>query len=403
MISFALVIYMTTSLRSVVAVPSVPFVTSMYNSSGYINGIYSSDWIPMTQSEALNYYTVAEICKSLQQSSHLCNEEPGDLRNYGMDKDGIVHSNKMCSNYPGAFLRHHSISEHSYTIADLVQTMSSAGRNTIVFLGDSVSSQHFSDFVSGLVRVGFDVSQYILDGFKDSSSYRVLYGQSRKVPIFQVVHLNIIEDTEPSFKQFHQLVSNASLVKGKAVLIFNMGVHYNSEETYIKQANVALDHLKVVIQKGHTVFYRETSAQHFDTPNGMFQHYYDKKNKGEKRVSSVSLLAAKAGFISTKINYSEYEVITPESYPNLNFRCSAIATETLADTQNWRNKIMATLMQEHQLSSLVYLIPFFRISAARYDFHVASYGDCTHYCFNPMLWLPSYHQITETLLKNRQT
>lgn len=396
-----LVVLLTATLV-VCFVSAAPAVTTMYNASGHINGLYSSDWVPMTQSEALNYYTVAEICKSLQQSSHLCNQEPGDLQNYGMDKDGIVHANRMCSNYPGAFLRHHTISNKSHTIADLVKAIRSAGKNTIVFLGDSVSSQHFSDFVSGLVRVGFDVSKHPLDDLKDASSYQVTYGPPSKVPFFQVVHINIIEDTEPSFKMFHQLVSNTTLVKGKVVLIFNMGVHYNSENDYVTRAAVALDHLKVIVQKGHSVFYRETSAQHFDTENGMFLHYYDQKSSGEKRVSAVSLLAAKAGFVTAHNNYSEHTVITSEKYPNLNFKCTPIGSEQLAEVQNWRNRVMISMMTQRQLDKKIQVIPFFRLSAARYDFHVAAYGDCTHYCFNPMLWLPSYHQITETLLLQQQ-
>jgi hypothetical protein len=34
--------------------------TATYNTSGYLNGIFSEDWIPMTQGEALNYYTAKE-------------------------------------------------------------------------------------------------------------------------------------------------------------------------------------------------------------------------------------------------------------------------------------------------------------------------------------------------------
>lgn len=34
--------------------------TAGYNSSGYLNGIFADDWIPMTQGEALNYFTAKE-------------------------------------------------------------------------------------------------------------------------------------------------------------------------------------------------------------------------------------------------------------------------------------------------------------------------------------------------------
>ena len=31
--------------------------TATYNESGHLNGMFSDDWIPMTQGEALDYYT----------------------------------------------------------------------------------------------------------------------------------------------------------------------------------------------------------------------------------------------------------------------------------------------------------------------------------------------------------
>ena len=76
-----------------------------------------------------------------------CSSEPGDLGHCGANLNGVVATNRECSNYRGHFLRHKSTQPWplSFSFPDIVKAMSDEGSNTVVLIGDSVTSQMLSD------------------------------------------------------------------------------------------------------------------------------------------------------------------------------------------------------------------------------------------------------------------
>ena len=79
--------------------PQLPIIlpsNTWYNANGTLNGVFSEEWVSMSQSEALDFYTPYEICKAMNGGplAEGCNEEPGILTPGGctIDQDSLVHS-----------------------------------------------------------------------------------------------------------------------------------------------------------------------------------------------------------------------------------------------------------------------------------------------------------------------
>ena len=52
-------------------------MSNWYNASGHISGVMGEVWIPITQSEALDYYTANEVCYLTGVEE--CGFEPNNL------------------------------------------------------------------------------------------------------------------------------------------------------------------------------------------------------------------------------------------------------------------------------------------------------------------------------------
>jgi hypothetical protein len=57
------------------------------------------------------------------------------------------------------------------------------------------------------------------------------------------------------------------------------------------------------------------------------------------------------------------------------------------------------VINELGVSNSIGIIPFFNITAARYDLHTQFAEDCTHFCKSPLLWLPMWDNIYNQLNK----
>jgi hypothetical protein len=77
-------------------------------------------------------------------------------------------------------------------------------------------------------------------------------------------------------------------------------------------------------------------------------------------------------------------------------------TKEQYDSQNWRNILAKQILSEYDPNHKeVSIIPFYSITAARYDLHTGG-EDCAHYCHGPMIWLPVIHEMTNELEKRFQ-
>lgn len=243
-------------------------------------------------------------------------------------------------------------------------------------------------------------------GFADG--FKIRRESAEDSPMFlQVIYV----DTSPDFwsvdRHLSDLLKNSAIVSGRALLIANIGLHYRGPgfdlvlESLIK---TLLSHSQY-----HDVFFREASAQHFDTKTGEFSFtgnhpaldransLIEKDHLYREKVSSISLLAEKLGFVKPR-NLTDIFVIDPNNYADVKYDCKSISSVEAAHEQFQVHVAPAhTALQAFDINTTIDLVHFFRISASRFDHHVVSLGDCTHFCFGPMIWLPVYNQIAVRL------
>lgn len=75
--------------------------------------------------------------------------------------------------------------------------------------------------------------------------------------------------------------------------------------------------------------------------------------------------------------------------------------------QYWKNQLMYDKLHEYDQNTgnnnkLFHYLLFWNITIGRYDAHSRVKKDCTHYCNNPMLYLPLYDGIVKVLKQLRQ-
>jgi hypothetical protein len=220
-----------------------------YGMGGLLKGLYSSTWIPINETEALDYYSPYEICKMQITTGSGCLQEKGQpsvdaCGSYGR---GVVHSNNECSNPGGAFLRHESITPDSFNFVHLIRSIMSEGFSTLALIGDSVTSQSYSDAYCSMSRANFDmkdfptdnlkgtnqgfevippfnISQKSYDAFRKEFSDVISKDSSGKNPFFQVLysHADRLAEFEQNTKPFvNSLIEKSSGKDNKEALIMN--------------------------------------------------------------------------------------------------------------------------------------------------------------------------------------
>jgi hypothetical protein len=183
----------------------------------------------------------------------------------------------------------------------------------------------------------------------------------------------------------------------KAVFLVNMGLHFrmNNEDELRREFKELLDILVPAVLKGHRVYFRETSAQHFRGGGS-----YESKTRGGPKISNKNGINSRK-----KILFPSLDTPSLNYSSELNFRCHPIMDEKSAYLQNWRNRIASEMISEtnanisryyKHLQNTIKIIPFYNITLPRYDYHVNSMGDCTHFCFGPMVFAPIWNNLVRS-------
>lgn len=290
-----------------------------YNSTAFLShGPLKDQWLPMKQSEALSFYTAHEICLLINPGGD-CRKEPGNIGECNANSQDSYKWFGTCASPSGFFLRHFSTFQwpRSQTIVDLINTMKRRGSNTIFFIGDSMSRQHWYEAYCSLSRFSFSlVKSSQFDGRNDGITYgfEVLSPHSRESstpPYFQVLYIS-----QRKMSAFHDIqrtilkfLGDSSLVQGRSLFIVNTGLVFRSEPQE-KYARILREYLPFFLQlskeQQHTVFFRETSAQHFHTPTGAYSQSIvlgakavSRLADGPNQVSFVSTIGHRSGLIPT--------------------------------------------------------------------------------------------------------
>jgi hypothetical protein len=386
----------------------------------------TKQWIPLTFNDALNYFTSYEVCEVFtgRKPENWCaNKYPKDdiaskLGGCAIHERGNHYV--ACPHLFNTFYRHlptTSTPPVGKNLIDFMFTALSRGYHTVYFIGDSVTQQHFNDIPCQLKRYGiFDIEPgfnvyYIknLHNFLINNSVPIVESHpndprsllSNSTITFTFRRLPLYN--KGSFhKEFTRLSKALPLHEnGTVIVLFNMGLHFNTEKKELEEGYHKLFSFSIktlIGEKQQIIMFRETNAQHFPSKTGLFEN-------GMSSVVSSEGIYGKNDKInhiySSSLSLSSSNVSDTEYLNKVFFtECRPILTKELYDEQNWRNQIMEKVVNELDPShSHIHIIPFYSITAPRYDLHIEEKYDCTHLCHGPMVWFTVVHQMTIQLEK----
>ncbi len=306
------------------------------------------------------------------------------------------------------------------------------------------NSQHVSDAYCSAHRHGYqhielvDINQYPRDVVRKPSfmiSPNNNNNNNNTKPILQMYHL-LFERLRPSttpiqrvdnpmsiglFKNMQQtidkILTETSINSNQAIFIINFGLHEHDKDEYVYTLDTFIRYLinNIMINKQHIVFFRETSAQHFKTLTGEFPW-------NDKSFSWTITDSDRVTIHNNVMNIkSDQLIITNNIINNNNNKLQQLLQENHKlmytirseayhcshplqyNEQYWKNQVMYDKLHEYDHNShnnankLFNYLLFWNITIGRYDAHSRVKKDCTHYCNNPMLYLPLYDGIVKVL------
>jgi hypothetical protein len=366
----------------------------------------TNQWKPLTFNESLQYFTSYEACEVFSaRRPSWCSERYSkddkivdQLGSCAIHETGVSEVNTLCPNLFGTFYHHSSTTSTSSkerTIVDFIITSLLHGYDTLFVIGDSISQQHFHDLICQFRRYAgktviiesYHNVYYIknIDQFLVNNSislfphFGVPPSSTIKSTIFTIQRLPLYH--AKSFpKEFGRLSNTLTkLGNNSTIVLFNVGPHFNGErielqEIYRKLFTFSINTL--IKEKHQIIMFRETNAQHFPTKSGIYE--YEVGSGTPETISGnddrIKHLYSKKKDISSITNSSTLSKVFFTS-------CTPILTKIAYDEQNWRNQLLANVSHEIDPSqSLIPIIPFYSITAPRFDLHLGRNFDCTHYC-----------------------
>ena len=148
---------------------------------------------------------------------------------------------------------------------------------------------------------------------------------------------------------------------------------------------------------GHIIIFRETSAQHFQTTNGLYsgewlleQDYGFKVN--EERLVDNQIYFSPLIDPNKRKQYNTTDSNQSIERPDVTF-CKPIRTKQELHENNWRNREVFKMLDELDPNhEHVHIAKFHEVTAGRHDMHAIG-TDCTHFCPSPILWYPLWQNI----------
>lgn len=420
----------------------------------------------MSPQEALNYYTPYEVCKlyRLEERSDLikCNELGASKAHMPptclLEDEGLGSTPVICGHNDGAKLRYTSTQPfpESYNFRTVVNHMRRRGMNTIIMIGDSITSQHVADAFCSAYRHGYndlqfiDVSKFPIETIR-KPSFIIPFNANNAggatptddKPYFQVYHFLLerlhttgapgeerrMNPMSSSYftqmkKVIDEILASSSTNPNKAMFIVNAGLHDQVPEYYIFTIHLVmkffLSEYGSKEDQSHVIFFRETSTQHFKTVTGEFP--WNDKSFSWSITDEVrqSVRNEMASLVSDQLIVSKHATTvgndgdTKQAIDHRIRKNHETLLHALEDSyncqhsnqiedQNWKNKIMHDKLKElDPTGNILHLLPFWNITVGRYDAHSRYKKDCSHYCNNPMIFLPLWDSIVkEGLLRKR--
>ena len=248
----------------------------------------------------------------------------------------------------------------------------SAQNGAMLIVGDSVMQQFFSAIACELEREGVwknpdkftntDEVQHVK--FHDLASSATI----KFLPIYHFVNGRFDRIANASMHHLTTAVETMISRHSTLVIVLNMGLHYVdnpvagfSRVDYQAQMTMALSYLHNFVIKHSSkhikVFFREMTAQHFSTPNGYWPG----------------------------IKYSN----------TMQLGCFPLNDSSPA--ADWRNRDIEHIILKNNLFN-VKILRFYNITVSLWSEHPNGHlKDCTHFCWSPMLYQPTFHELDDAL------
>jgi hypothetical protein len=198
----------------------------------------------------------------------------------------------------------------------------------------------------------------------EMSKHRASLNITRAPP--ETIALNSFLSPNATIHYLTNMISNIFLQYDHLFFFVNFGVHYNVRGDNSHHNRNSISHFRHNVpialkwlnelgsHKNITVAWIESYPQHFNTTNGYFS-------------SSVAPI------------------------------CTAI--ENTSRALDWRNTIVEDHIKEHKLTNIHYVYSRDIFLPLVNEHH--NKGDCTHYCYSPMLYQPIYEQLYHILASVR--
>ncbi len=417
--------------------------------------ILSHQWHPITYEEMHRYYNAYETCVILANNPDYCTLTDYTHNDIGgcsiYDRGEIYPQDASCPNLRGNFIKHESTKPwpDNKHIIDIMATMLQHGSNLVYFIGDSVTGQHYSETYCSLLRMGLTfiyADKHLLivknpnndiHAYSNNKPYQDKdYNDSiHRYFVFRFIKHDRNGDTDtPLESVIDEIENNIKIYNNKKLLILfiiNIGLHYNYSDDIdmIKEEKVMSSNMleyftyfkSLSQQYQHIVIFRETSAQHFHTSNGMYESqksYIDytfqlfEQDKIDNVVYFSNLVNSKQRHVKKHINTSitgnnttsitdsnmthvtqkEDVMMKQVNIPQLRF-CKPFRTKQELYEGNWRNRVAYKVLEDiDPHHEHIHVARFYEVTAGRHDMHAIG-TDCTHYCPSPILWYPLWQEI----------
>jgi hypothetical protein len=382
----------------------------------YQTGLLADEWVPMNYQEMFRFYNIRETCVALASNPDHCKGTyiSNKLVGCSINEPGYIWpQDTVCPNVKGNFIRHVSTKPwpESNHLLDIIAIMRAHGLHRIHFVGDSVTGQHFAESLCSLSRSGLNFSSIDLMDLvlSDPNSGGSAAADSVTGPYFQL-HLTRHDrhDRSPLEKIQAEIEQFSSTSSERVVFIVNIGLHFQSPSEIDYYHQELRRFLKMWIhiaqQNRHVVIFRETTAQHFHSENGLYsgRRFKEDYQFNLREDSLVDNQVLRSDLVSSarriKLNNSNIHDNPNTKIPDISF-CRPLRTEKELKENNWRNRALNTVLNElDPKRRYIQVAKFHRITAARHDMH--SLGtDCTHFCLSPILWYPLWQQIYDILVE----
>ena len=247
---------------------------------------------------------------------------------------------------------------------------------SLTIMGDSMTMQVFDGFLCEMMR-----RQYILvqqnetkrsrfdRGWGNIKSNETITIRSPYWPQNEVVHIQMIFIYSVPFDTYEE---TEEINQDGGILWFNFGLHDFQQDW--PQFQTLMTSFFATLQENATyslLLFCETTAQHFDIPNGMYS-YHGHRSQTCTPLEWTDTVGKRDRTVLAAAQAAGYHIVSPNN----------VSLGKLQLVSMPYHNFTAQLHDSHP-----------SVQDSNSLFHNDSVGECTHYCSSPLLWVPLWRTL----------